>query len=37
MYDVEQEQNGIYTYSREEKFPAERFRKINTQKAAIED
>ena len=37
MTDVEQEQNGVYTYQREEKFPAEFFRRVNTQKAAIEE
>ena len=36
MTDVEQEQNGVYTYQREEKFPAEFFRSVNSQKAAIE-
>ena len=37
MTDVEQEQNGVYTFDREEKFPAEFFRKVNSQKAAIEE
>lgn len=37
LTDVEQEQNGIYTYNREEKFPSEFFRSVNTRKAAIED
>lgn len=37
LYDVEQEQNGLYTYEREEKFDAEVLRKINVRKAAIED
>lgn len=37
LYDVEQEQNGLYYYSREEKFDAETIRKINTRKAVIED
>ena len=36
MTDVEQEQNGVYTFAREEKFPAEFFRSVNSQKAAIE-
>ncbi|MCM8769123.1 MAG: beta galactosidase jelly roll domain-containing protein [Candidatus Omnitrophica bacterium] len=36
LYDVEQEQNGLYTYQREEKFPAETIRAINTQPAAME-
>lgn len=37
LYDVEQEQNGLYTYSRGEKFDSEAIRAINTKKAAIED
>lgn len=37
LYDVEQEQNGLYYYSREEKFDAETIREINSRKAAIED
>ena len=37
LYDIEQERNGFYTYSREAKFDMEIFRKINTQKAAIEE
>lgn len=37
LYDVEQEKNGLYTYGRVPKFDIEIFRKINTQKAAIED
>ena len=37
LYDVEQEQNGVYTYAREEKFPAEVLRAIFGRKAAIED
>lgn len=37
LYDVEQERNGLYTYSRKPKFDMEVFRKINSQKAAIED
>ena len=39
LYDVEQEQNGLYTYDREKKFSEkiyEEIKKINTQKAAIE-
>ena len=39
LYDIEQEQNGLYTYSREQKFPPEIYeaiRKVNRQKAAIE-
>lgn len=37
LYDVEQEVNGLLTYDRKFKFDPEIFRKINTQKAAIED
>ena len=37
LTDVEQEQNGVYTYNREEKFPAKFFYDVNTRKAAIED
>lgn len=36
LYDVEQEQNGIYTYEREPKLDIEIIRKINSRKAAIE-
>lgn len=36
LYDVEQEQNGLYTYDREPKFDMEIFRKINMRKAEIE-
>ena len=39
LYDVEQEQNGLYTYSRERKFSDEGYeaiRKTLTQKASIE-
>lgn len=36
LYDVEQEQNGLYTYEREPKFEPEIFKKINTKPAAIE-
>ena len=39
LYDIEQEQNGLYTYPRGRKFPPEiydRIRECNTQKAAIE-
>ena len=35
--DVEQEINGLYTYSRKPKFDISIFREINTRKAAIED
>jgi len=34
--DVMQEQNGIYTFDRKPKFDAERLKKINSRKAAIE-
>lgn len=37
LTDVEQEQNGLYTYDRKEKFPPEMIKKINSQKAAIEE
>lgn len=37
LYDVEQEVNGLYTYSRKPKFDMEIFRKINGRKAAIEE
>ncbi len=37
LYDIEQEQNGLYTYDRTPKFDTEIFRKINSRKAAIED
>jgi len=37
LTDVEQEQNGLYTYSRNPKFPPEKIRQILTQKAAIEE
>ncbi len=37
LTDVEQEQNGIFTYDRKEKFPSEFFYNVNTKKAAIED
>jgi len=39
LYDIEQEKNGLYTYTREPKFSEETYEKIkqmNTQKAAIE-
>lgn len=32
LYDVEQEQNGLYTYDRKPKFDPEIFKKINSQK-----
>ena len=37
LYDIEQEQNGLYYYDRTPKFDVEKFRKINARKAAIED
>jgi beta-galactosidase/beta-glucuronidase len=40
LYDVEQEKNGLYTYSREKKFPQEIYERItavNKAKAAAED
>ena len=36
IYDVEQEQNGMYTYDRKPKFDAARIRAINSRKAACE-
>ena len=40
LYDIEQEQNGLYTYDRQKKFSEEiyaRIRRSNTAKAAIEE
>ncbi len=37
LTDVEQEQNGLYTYDRKPKFPPEIIRAINSQKAACEE
>ncbi len=37
LTDVEQEVNGIYTYERQEKFPAEVLKEILTRKAACEE
>lgn len=37
LTDVEQEQNGVYTYDRKDKFEKEFFYKVNSRKAAIED
>ena len=37
LYDVEQEQNGLYTYLRQPKFPPEKIKKIFSKKAAIEE
>lgn len=36
LYDVEQEQNGLYTYQRQPKFDPAAIRAINTQTAAVE-
>ena len=37
LYDVEQEVNGLYTYDRRPKFDPALIKKINSQKAAIEE
>ncbi len=37
LYDVEQECNGLYTYSRQPKFDMDIFKKINERKAKIEE
>jgi beta-galactosidase/beta-glucuronidase len=37
LYDVEQEVNGLYTYDRRPKFAPEVIRRINAQRAAIEE
>ncbi len=37
LTDVEQEQNGVFTYDRKEKFPSEFFYIVNSRKAAVED
>lgn len=37
LTDVEQEQNGLYTYDRKAKFPPEKIRPIFAKKAAIEE
>lgn len=37
LYDIEQEVNGLYTYSREPKFDINQIKAINTKKAAIEE
>ena len=36
LTDVEQEQNGLYTYNRKPKFPPHILREVLSQKAAIE-
>ena len=35
LYDIEQEQNGLYTYLREKKFPDEIYRKIKETNTAV--
>lgn len=37
LYDIEQEQNGLYTYDRQAKFDMNYFYKVNSRKAVIED
>jgi len=37
LYDVEQEKNGLYTYSRKPKFDMKIFKEINSQRAKIEE
>jgi len=37
LTDVEQERNGVYTYAREPKFDPAFFKRVNEQKAAVED
>ena len=37
LTDVEQEQNGLYTYDRQPKFPPEKIAAIFARKAAIEE
>jgi hypothetical protein len=37
LTDVEQEQNGLLTYERQFKFEPERFKRIFSKKAAIEN
>ena len=36
LTDIDQEQNGIYTYRRDIKFDMQRIRRVQTQIAAIE-
>ena len=36
LYDIEQEQNGLYTYDRQAKFDMNVFKAVNSRKAAIE-
>lgn len=37
LTDVEQEQNGLYTYDRKPNFDSEWFKSVLSRKAAIED
>ena len=37
LTDVEQEQNGIFTYDRKPKFDAEALKRINSRKARVEE
>ncbi|MBQ7700255.1 MAG: beta-galactosidase [Clostridia bacterium] len=37
LTDIEQEQNGLYTYDRKAKFPVEKIAKITSAKAAVEN
>ena len=37
LTDIEQEQNGLYTYDRTPKFPPEKIHPILSRKAAIEE
>ena len=37
LYDLEQENNGLYTYDRKPKFDVKFFHDVNTRKAAIEE
>ena len=37
LTDVEQEQNGLYTYDRRAKFPVEVLKRITSAKSVVED
>ncbi|MBR6922870.1 MAG: hypothetical protein IKH51_11805 [Clostridia bacterium] len=37
LTDIEQEQNGLYTYDRKAKFPVEKLHAITSAKAAAEN
>jgi hypothetical protein len=37
LTDIEQEQNGLYTYDRTPKFPPEKIRAIFSRKAKLEE